>query len=259
MVLNETDVLSILRDAFNGRVDVSPRSDGMLQLVAPFFHTDGDMYDMFIDPQERNGMIRITDRGLTLMRLSYGYEINTPNKERIYRQILSEAGAIDDRGEISVSAPPDEVYTSVMRLHSVITRVVQMELYRRNVVRSLFYEELDETIDEKLGQFDIHRAFTPLTDRSEIEIDYLVQPQHAPVRPMFLFGVKDGPKARLVTIAVLESLRAELRFRSVVVHENLEALPSKERRFLTSAVDKQFPDLADFQRNGPAWFDRETA
>ena len=30
---------------------------------------------------------------------------------------------------------PAEVYTVVVRLHSAITRVVQMELYRRNVVR----------------------------------------------------------------------------------------------------------------------------
>ncbi|MFW5828137.1 MAG: hypothetical protein ACOCU4_08590 [Alkalispirochaeta sp.] len=41
---------------------------------------------------------------------------------------------VTDRVEISVFAPA-EVYTAVVRLHSAINRVVQMELYRRNVVR----------------------------------------------------------------------------------------------------------------------------
>lgn len=41
-----------LHDTFNGQASITSRFDGILQLVAPFFHADGDMYDICIDTDE---------------------------------------------------------------------------------------------------------------------------------------------------------------------------------------------------------------
>ena len=54
-------------------------------------------------------------------------------------------------------------------------------------------------------------------------------------------------------------LRSEIPFRSVVVHENFEALTTKDRRILTNVVDKQFTDLDDFQKSGADYIRREIA
>jgi hypothetical protein len=53
----------------------------------PFYHEDGDMIDLFIQPLE-DGRFRICDFGMTLMRLSYTYELDTPAKERIFYRIV---------------------------------------------------------------------------------------------------------------------------------------------------------------------------
>ena len=77
--------LDLLKEQFNHQVAFRERRPGILQLIAPLYHDDGDMMDIFLEAtngkQER---IRICDHGMTLMRLSYSFELDTPNKERIF-------------------------------------------------------------------------------------------------------------------------------------------------------------------------------
>jgi hypothetical protein len=77
--------LEILREQFNSHVALREKRPGVLQVIAPLFHEDGDMMDIFLDmPKNGNeaAKIRVTDHGLTLMRLSYTFDIDTPNKEK---------------------------------------------------------------------------------------------------------------------------------------------------------------------------------
>ncbi|MCK9590212.1 MAG: hypothetical protein M0Q93_12735, partial [Terrimicrobiaceae bacterium] len=74
---------------------------------------------------------------------------------------------------------------------------------------------------------------------------------------LYLFGVKDSSKARLTTISCLEFIRHKLPFRSLVVHEDFDALPRKDRSRLTSACDKQFTSLDDFRSGARQFLERE--
>jgi hypothetical protein len=60
-----------------------------MQVYAPIFHEDGDMIDLFLDlPQEIAAPVRINDRGLTLMKLSYDLDLDTENKRRLLSKII---------------------------------------------------------------------------------------------------------------------------------------------------------------------------
>jgi hypothetical protein len=51
------------------------------------YHEDGDMVDIFLEnPPNGNGdrLVRVCDHGMTLMRLSYSYDLDTPKKEEIF-------------------------------------------------------------------------------------------------------------------------------------------------------------------------------
>ena len=74
-----------------------------------------------------------------------------------------------------------------------------------------------------------------------------------------MFGVKDDTKSRLSTISCLEFQRDRIPFKSIAVHEDFEALSKKDRKRITSAVDKQFVDLDDFKSHGEAYLIREAA
>jgi|GEM_PF-4943782 len=69
-----------------------------------------------------------------------------------------------------------------------------------------------------------------------------------------LFQLSD---AELTTISCLEFIRHKLPFRSIVVHEDFDALPRKDRSRLTSACDKQFTSLDDFRSGARQFLERE--
>jgi hypothetical protein len=131
-----------------------------------------------------------------------------------------------------------------------------MQLYRREVVRSMFYEDLKDFIQENLFSFNMEEKFLPLPEREELEVDYCFK---APSKPLYLFGVKDNEKAKLVTIYCLEYMRNKLPFRSVAVHEDFETLSAKDRKIITNIADKQFTDFEDFKTHGSEFFEREMA
>jgi hypothetical protein len=86
------------------------------------------------------------------------------------------------------------------------------------------------------------------------EVDWEFKPDGV---PLYLFGVKDAAKARLTTISCLEFQRAQLRYKSIVVHEDFNKLGRKDVTRLTSACDKQFTNLDDFEQNAMQYLERE--
>lgn len=241
------DYLSLLRTQFNNRVDFRPRREGVVQLIAPLYHEDGDMIDIFLEaaPTSKE-RVRVSDYGMTLMRLSYSFELNTPNKDRIFNRILAENRICVEDGVLYVDADPDYLYAAVLQFAQTIAKVSSMRLYRREVVQSLFYELLSEFVQESLAQFRPSENILPIPDRDDLEVDFRFDMEPHPV---FLFGVKDPTTARLATISMLEFQKQRLQFKGFVVHDDFNALPKKDRVRITSAADKQFVSLDDFREN----------
>lgn len=203
--------------------------------------------------ESRNGLVRVCDLGMTLMRLSYSYDIDTPNKERIFRRILSENQVHEENGNLFIDAKPEYLYPAVLQFAQTVAKVANMRLYKREVIQSLFYEMLTEFIEERLGPYNPRAHVLPLPRRDDLEVDFAFEIKPHPV---FLFGVKDTAKARLVTISCLEFQRANIPFTSFVVHEDFDGLTKKDRSRITSAADKQFISLDDFRENSVQTLER---
>jgi len=249
--------LDLLKEQFNNQVSFKEKRPGVFQLVAPLYHEDGDMVDIFLEPT--NGgqeNIRICDHGMTLMRLSYYFEIDTPNKERIFQRILSENRIAEEKGNLFLDAKPASLYPSVLQFAQAVAKVSNMELFKREVIQTPFYEMLTEFIEDALRKYNPRPKVFPIADRDDLEVDFefSIRP-----RPIYLFGVKDSTKARLTTISCLEFQRAKLPFKSFVVHEDFESLTRKDRSRITSAADKQFISLDDFKANAEQVLEREAA
>jgi len=56
--------LDLLKQQFNGHVAFRERRPGVTEVLAPLFHEDGDMLDIFLD-EARNGTskLSVSDRG----------------------------------------------------------------------------------------------------------------------------------------------------------------------------------------------------
>jgi len=248
------DYLDMLRSQFNNRVRLTEKRPNVLQLEAPLYHEDGDMIDIFIELPKNGGKIRVCDFGMTLMRLSYSFNIDTPNKERIFNRILSENQVTETEGNLCLETGPGSLYPAILQFAQVVSKVSNMQLYRREIAQSMFYEMLQEFTEEHLGIYAPVPHVLPIPERDELEVDWQFTLPTA--KPVYMFGVKDYARARLVTISCLEFQRAHLQFTSMVIHEDFESLPKKDQSRITSAVDKQFISLGDFKENGAGYLER---
>ena len=250
------DILNSLKLEFNSHVTFREKRPGIVQVLAPLFHEDGDMVDIFLDlPADPSKPLRISDHGLTLMRVSYSYDIDTPTKRKVLGRILSENRVSEENGRLFLEASPDRVYPALLQFAQTIAKVSNMPAFKREVVQNLFYEMLSDFISSTLHRYCPQPDYLPLAARDDLEVDWYfdVKP-----RPIFLYGVKENTKARLASLSCLEFQRNHIPFRSAVVHEDFEnGLSRKDQTRITSAADKQFISLDDFKSNAEQYFSRE--
>lgn len=250
------EILESLRSEFNSHVAFREKRPGIMQVLAPLFHEDGDMIDIFIDlPANSSAPIRISDHGLTLMRLSYSYNIETPMKRKVFGRILSENGISEDRGRLFLETTQEGLYPALLQFAQTVAKVSNMQAFKREIVENLFYEMLEDFIQSTLAVYRPEPHFLPIPERDDLEVDWRFD---VPRRPIFLYGVKDNSKARLAALYCLEFQRNRIPFRSAIVHEDFEnGLSRKDQTRITSAADKQFTSLDDFKMNAEQYFARE--
>lgn len=252
--------IELLRGQFGDFVRLEEKRPNIQQVFAPLYHEDGDMMDVFLDlPKDADlsadRRIRLSDHGMTLMRLSYSFDLDTPNKEKIFQRILLENGVSEDDGEIYMEAGAESLYPALMQFSQAIGKVCNMRLFRRETLNSLFEEMLEEFIQGTLARYQPTPSVCPIPERDDLEVDWQFKPNGT---PLYLFGVKDNARARLATISCLEFQRNKLPFRSMVVHEDFDKIARKDKTRLTSACDKQFTSLDDFRQNAEQYLQRET-
>jgi hypothetical protein len=190
------------------------------------------------------------------MRLSYTFDIDTPNKERIFRRILAENGVSEDGGEFFMEAASESLYMALLQFSQAVSKVCNMRYFKREVLASLFEELLAEFIQAELQRFKPRPTILPIPDRDDLEVDWEFLPNGV---PLYLFASKDANRARLATISCLEFQRHNLKFKSIAVHEDMDKLGRKDRNRLTNACDKQFTSLDEFKQNAVSYLERETA
>jgi hypothetical protein len=247
-----TTILENINKSFNGRLQIKEKRRGITQLLLPVYHEDGDMVDLFIRQEENSNMI-LSDYGMTIMRLSYEYEIDTENKERIFQKILSEHGLTENNGSIEMSAIPETIFQDIMHFTHALAKIGSMSYFKREVIESLFYEQLEEYVTKELSSYNPKKDVTPIEGHEEYQVDYEIRPNGT---PNYIFAVKDVSKARLATISCLEFMRRKLNYRSIIVHEAFENLPKKDQLRLTNACDKQFTSLEEFEEHGKEFLER---
>ena len=118
--MNIHSVRESLNHPLTAGFDLYERRPGNHQLILPIHHEDGDMVEIYLaDSPKGEEYVRICDYGLTLMRLSYTYEISTPTRQQIFDSILINNGISNEEGKpLSRRA-----YGQALRRHPPIRRL----------------------------------------------------------------------------------------------------------------------------------------
>ncbi len=234
-------------------IDVYERRIGNFQLVIPILHEDGDMVDIYIqDSPLGEGYIRVCDFGLTLMRLSYTFDVAKPTRQRVLESILIKNDVNDNNGNLYLDAPVNLLYESILQFAGCAQKVCNMRYWSRESIRSAFYDDLKDYVTTELMRFTPLPEASPLPDYP-MNVDWTLVHNN---RNFYVFGVLGNDKAKTVEISLLELQKAQLPFISLVVHEDLEEIGRKERLYLTRNADTQYPVLNDFRERAVADIER---
>ena len=240
--------ISSIRESLHHKLaegfEVYERRPGNYQLVIPILHEDGDMVDVYLqDSPLGDEYVRICDFGMTLMRLSYTFDITTSTRQQILDSILINNNVRNNDGDLYLDAPFRLLYESILQFVGCTQKVCNMRYWSREVVRSAFYDDLEDYITVELKQF------APVADQAPlphypISVDWSLTYNS---RSFYVFGVRGHDKAKNVAIALLEFQKERVPFISLVVHEDIEDLGVKEALYLTRNADRQYPILDDFR------------
>lgn len=120
-----------IRESLSGRMsagfDFYERRPGDYQLIVPICHEDGDMVDIYLQFSPKGeGYVRLCDFGLTLMRLSYTYDISTPARHRILDNILINNGVGNDGGNLYLDASMGMLYEGILQFAGCAQKVCNM-------------------------------------------------------------------------------------------------------------------------------------
>ncbi len=125
--------------------DLYERRHGIHQLIIPILHEDGDMVDIYLTNSPRGkDYIRICDFGLTLMRLSYTYDVDTPSKQRIFDSILIDNSVDNDSGNLFLDTSANMLWENILQFAGCVQKICSMSYWNRETVRSVFYDNLKE-------------------------------------------------------------------------------------------------------------------
>ena len=253
--MNKTQLTAILKQNLQNSFDLTEKKKDLYQIFAPFYYPDGDMIDIFIKISPDSNQITICDCGLTLMRLSYDYAIDTSKKKAILATILNEYGITNQSENLLLPSSKEFLFQDILSMTQAITKISSMSLYQREVVSSLFYEQVDKFITHDLAIFNPQANFIPIPNRDELTVDYRLS-LTGTTKPIFLFAVKSSDKAKTAVISMLSFQKEALPFIGVVVYDDFSKLSAKDQKLIMSAADKQFYDLNDFQQNASNFIKR---
>lgn len=247
------DELEHMKQNF-GSIAFREKRPNVFKVLLPFFHEDGDMYDIFVEESPcDSSKIRVSDYGITVMKLSYTFDLDTIHKIEVFDNIVSQNRCCFDDGNIFMDVYPAQLECGIYQLAQVISKVSNMEILGRETLKSLFYDFLDSFVFEDLVKhYSVTKSVCPGKNKDCI-VDYEI----ASSKPIYLFGVNDDSKASKVVISCLNFMQEDISFRSLIVHENFEKLSSFNQKQITNVSDKQYTSFDEFRNNGLTYISRE--
>lgn len=246
------NINEILKQQFGQLVSLEEIQPNVMRLYAPFFHEDGDMLSIYLQLSKDGTQVRIRDFGNTLMRVSYTFDIDSDNKKSILANIINSNNCQLEDGELILNTDMKFLPEAIFRFSQTVAKVSNIDILNREVVKTLFFDYLDDYIFSNYKDYNVQKNVTPTGD-PQLVVDY----QFPFKKPIYLFGVNKDTKAAKVVITCLSFQKLNIPFRSFIIHEDMDALSAFYRRQITNASDKQFASLEDFKAQGAQFIQRE--
>ena len=109
-------------------VVVDQRPDGALMLRTHFRFPDGDGFPIHLSAAP-NGGLRLSDRGHTLMRISYDHDVDAfleGAQGALLERLVAESGLLKHQGAFCLDTTMERLPDALRRLGQAITRIYDL-------------------------------------------------------------------------------------------------------------------------------------
>lgn len=250
-----TDAIALLSGELNQRVSSFEKRPGVVQVVAPFYHDDGDMQEVFVTQGEFPNTWVLSDYGMTLLRLSYTFDNLSEGREVMARKIAAENGLDLVEGVLRVVSNRETLFFNFMALQRAITQIMAIKFQKSRRTASSFYEDVRRELAEALAQWKPQFDYHPLQGRDDLVIDIQISAR----RPIFICTAREDQRYLRAGLTCSQLVQHGLSFRSLILVEDEKAIAMPNWRTVTNIVDKQYIGKDEILREVPAFVKREVA
>lgn len=260
MIDNLAKVRALLKEQLASEVRLEMRSDGVLMLDTPFVFPDGDHYSIYFS-MERDGNFMLSDKGHTIMHLSYKYDVDPLFEDKSQRKIMlqivrnARIEVDEDAGTFWVKADAKSLPETIFRFGQALTKIYDMSFiarYQRAVKdakletrsqkskpisQTEFDSAIQLTLREALGSRRFIRNFSPKLPqlpRCKYTVDYKFNGKRGD--PVFLYGINSSDKANKAMISLGYFHQMSLKFDNLVILRDEYCIKNKEKDQLRDAV-----------------------
>ncbi|OYY58651.1 MAG: hypothetical protein B7X83_03810 [Polynucleobacter sp. 17-46-58] len=237
--MNLQEIQKTLCSSMCAEVTIEKLQGDLLAIKTPFQFADGDSYSIHLKRLPAGGF-RISDSGLTLMHLSYEFDLDKLKdgaRARRFEKTLNEVGIQAQDGELYLDVRGDALGEGVFRFGQAITQVHDISFLNRVQVENTFYDDLYENLKSIVGEDHIEKNYIikNLPQSENYPIDFYIHTKNS--LPLYLFGVPGRDKARLATIILQHLIAENLEFNSMIVFQNMSEIGSKDIGRLMNAAN----------------------
>lgn len=228
MTINENALRDLLCERLCQDVGIERRPDGALMLRTQFRFPDGDGFPIHLS-EAPSGGLRLSDRGHTLMRISYDHDVDAfmdGTRGALLERITTESGLQRENGAFSLDTPAENLPVALFRFGQALTSIYNLTFLSRSNVGSTFYDDLADLLGNLVDESRIQRDYksSDVPNGGAYPVDYRIEGRREDL-PLFLYGVPNRDKARLTTIMLSHFHRHKLKFNCILVFEDQTQIP----------------------------------
>jgi hypothetical protein len=238
--MNVTSINDDFKKTVCGQIELSPQGDDRFLVNTPFRFSDGDHFLIALK-KEADGWV-LTDEANSLMHLSYSMDIDVleddGNRKEIFDNSLSFFSVENRGGELVKPVLDGRFGDALFNFVQALMKVSDVSFLTRERVKSTFMEDLFAFLKKKIPPDRIQFNWKADRDASgKYPVDARINHMK---RPLFLYGVPHEDKMKDVTINLLTFDKWKMKFQSVAVFEDLQAMPKKPLAKFLDVNDKPF-------------------
>ena len=129
MILDQ--VMEKIKNGFLSNLEIYEREPGIFQIITPFCHEDGDLIEVYLlNNSKYENVLRVCDFGLSIMRLSYTFELNTDRRISIFDTILKTNDVQNDGGELYIDSTLENLFEDILKFVGCVQKICSMRFWK---------------------------------------------------------------------------------------------------------------------------------